>query len=80
MLFIQESAYNTIVNGLNANTTSILFIIRVQCTFNANLLFFVHNICAKLFVSSIHIAPVKHLQTKCSIYAATSYLQMVNIH
>ena len=71
LLFIQESVYNTIVNGLNANATIILFLIRVQCTLNANLL---HNICAKLFVSSIYIALVKHLQTKYSIYVATTYL------
>ena len=42
------------VNGLNANATSILFItsvMRFSCLH-------VHNICAKLFVSSTNIALV----------------------
>ena len=44
-------------NGLNANATSILFIIRVM-HFSC---LHVHNICAKLFVSSMNIALVKCL-------------------
>ena len=44
-------------NGLNANATSILFIMSVmRCS-----CLHVHNICAKLFVSSTNIALVKCL-------------------
>ena len=63
-------------NGLNANATSILFIMSVM-RFSCLI---VHNICAKLFVSSINIALVKCLLKKCSIYTTTTYLQMVNSH
>ena len=44
-------------NGLNANATSILFIMSVM-RFSC---LHVHNICAKLFVSSTNIAVVKYL-------------------
>ena len=44
-------------NGLTANATSILFIMSVmRCS-----CLHVHNICAKLFVSSMNIALVKCL-------------------
>ena len=44
-------------NGLSANATSILFIMSVMGFSGLH----VHNICAKLFVSSMNIALVKCL-------------------
>ena len=70
---MQESMYKT---GLNVNVTSILFIMSVM-RFSC---LQVHNICAKLFVSSMNIALVKCVLKSCSIYTTTTYLQMVNSH
>ena len=66
--------YKTAI-GLNANATSILFIMSVM-RFSC---LHVHNICAKLFVSSMNIALVKCLQ-KMHFFTTTTYLQMVNSH
>ena len=63
-------------NDLNANDTSILFIMSVM-RFSC---LHAHNICAKLFVSSMNIALVKCLLKYCSKYTTTTYLQMVNSH
>ena len=54
---MQESMYKKTANGVDANTTSILFIMSVM-RFSC---LHVHNICAKLFVSSMNIALVKCL-------------------
>ena len=51
-------------NGLNANATSILFIVSVM-RFSC---LHVHNICAKLFVSSMNIALAKCLLKMQYIY------------
>ena len=55
--YLCKKACTKTANGLNANATSILFIMsamRFSCLH-------VHNICAKLFVSSMNIALIKCL-------------------
>ena len=55
--YLCKKACIKIANGLNANGTSILFIMNVM-RFSC---LHVHNICAKVFVSSRNIANVKCL-------------------
>ena len=55
--YLCKKAYLKTANGLNANAPSILFIMSVM-RFSC---LHVHNICAKLFVSSMNIALVKCL-------------------
>ena len=55
--YLRKKACIKTANGLNANATSILFIMsamRFPCLH-------VHNVCAKLFVSSMNIALIKCL-------------------
>ena len=73
--FYKKACIKT-ANGLNANATSILFIMSVM-RFSC---LHVHNICVKQFVSSMNIALVKCLLKQCSIYTTTTSLQMANSH
>ena len=68
---MQESIIKT-ANGLNANATSILFIMSVMLFSCLH----VHNICANLFVSSMNIALVSVCK-QMQFFTTTTYLQMV---